>query len=304
MTLRHSTIVGGLALAALWSCGKGKARHDAAPAPIPRDARDAAAECASLFDRHRSTLASHLLQMGVSETDEAARQRDKPGLSTCAALSETKRACLLAGKVAPETWTSCQVEPPFTLFDATTAHEALLGKTLTPEESAAAVAALAGRWHQPARGLDDAITWTVDKTGKLTIKRVPKTGKPEEVARQLEIIRERQFAIKQGTSTQFAPFFVDGKRLYLSWTSGAIAVPVANEAELVLDLADKGRWLTWKGGTCTIVDPARGASKATCAWEGEAGAKTFVVTADTLTQRWALRSGALVHPGMELFTKQ
>ncbi len=303
MTYRTSMIAGGLALIALSACGKGKSTKKESP-PIPKDARDTAADCPALFDRYHASVAPHLAQIGLAETAQAARARDAAGLAACDALPAAKRSCLQGAPVAPAAWASCQADPPFTLFDGSPAHEALLGKTLTPEESRLAVAALAGRWHQPARGLDDAITWTIDLKGKLTIRRTPKTAKPEDVVRQLEIVRERMFALKQGTSTQFAPFFRDGTRLFLSWTSGAIAIPVANEAELALDLADAGRWLIWKGGACTIVDPARGASTATCAWEEQGGVKTFVVTADTLTQRWALRGGALVHPGMEMFTKQ
>jgi len=137
-----------------------------------------------------------------------------------------------------------------------------LGQVLSPDGSNAAVAALAGRWHQPAPGLNDDITWTLDKSGTLTIRRVPKKGKPEDVVRQLEILRERQFAIKQGTSMQFAPFFVDGKKLYLSWTRGPTAITVANEAGPAPDLARRTNPPRGVGGRHARLSAAHGTNGA------------------------------------------
>ncbi len=162
---------------------------------------------------------------------------------------------------------------------------------------------LAGNWHQPARGLDDAVTWIVKPDGTLTIRRVPKKGKPSESTKRLELARDRLLALRTGESTQFVPFFPTNTRLYLSWTSGALAVPIANENSFALDLADRGRWLVWTKPACKVLDPRVGASDAECAFEGEGDEHAFVVK-PPYAMRWLLRDGVLVHPAMETFTRQ
>jgi hypothetical protein len=303
MTLRHTTIVGGLALVAFTACGKGKSPKKEPP-PVPKDARDAAGDCPGLFDRYRASLAAHLAQLGITETADAARTRDAAGLAACAALPEAKRACLSSAPVAPASWATCGVEPVFTLFDTGIAHEHALGAVVPAADSPGRVAALAGTWNQPARGLDDAVTWTIDKTGALAVRRTSKRGKVDEPKKQLAFARDRLLAITTGNSTQFAPFFRDGNTLYLSWTSGAMPIAIADEKKLALDLASDGRWLVWNAPECTIVDPRRGATTATCAWSDDAGARTFSIEGAGLAQRWTLHGDTLVQPAMETYTKR
>lgn len=303
MTRRTSMIAGGLALFALSACGKGKSTKQE-PAPVPKDARETAADCPALFDRYHASVAAHLTHLGIAETAEAARARDAAGLAACAALPEAKRACLQKAPVAPAAWETCAVDPVFTLFDSGIAHENALGPVVAPTDSPARVAALAGTWHQPARGLDDAVTWVIDKTGSLAVRRTSKRGKVDEPVRQLAFARDRLLAIKTGNSTQFAPFFRDGNTLYLSWTSGAVPIAIADESKFALDLASEGRWLVWSSPACTVLDPRRGATTATCAWQDTAGKRTFAIEGAGLAQQWTLHGGTLVHPAMETFSKR
>lgn len=303
MMLRQPMIAGGLVLATLASCGKGKSpKKD--PPPTPRDAGQPVADCPSLFDRYHATILPLLADLGITETTEAARKRDAGGLAACAALPEAKRACLSGAPIAPASWATCGVEPVFTLFDTGVAHEKALGAVVVPADSQARVAALAGTWQKPAQGLDDAITWTVDKSGALAVRRTNKQGKVDEPPKQLSFARERLLAITTGNSTQFAPFFHDGKAFYLSWTSGAMPIAMTDENKLALDLASEGRWLVYSAPACTIVDPRRGVTTATCAWTNEAATRTFSIEGSGVTQRWTLHGTTLVHPAMEKFTKR
>jgi hypothetical protein len=288
-------------LVAIAGCGRKASRHDAAPIT-----RDPATECASVFDRFYGSVANYTAQIGLHESAEAARERDREGLAACVQLPEATRACLLAAPVGPAAWSTCQVAPLFTLFDATSARERLLGAPVPPADSVARLAELVGTWSLPARGLDDAITWTIGPMGTLAVHRESKRGNTDEPIRKLTFHRDHQLALVLGKGTQYVPFHRAGNTLYVSWTTGALAVPIARESEIVLDLADQGRWLVLNGTTCTIVDPRRGASPATCTWEGDAaaGTRTLAIGGDGLAQRWSLREGALVHPAMETFTKR
>lgn len=302
---RRSSIFAGLLVVATAACGRKASRHDAAP--IAKDARDPSSECATLFDRFHATLVEPLAQIGLHETPEAARARDAAGLARCAALPEPARTCLLATKVGPSAWSACGVEPPFTLFDATSAHEALLGAPVKPPDFPPRVAALAGTWVQsPKQPLDDTVTWTIGPTGSLAVRRTNKTAKKpqDEPVKQLSFARERLLAVTLKTATQLAPFVRIGDSLYMSWTSGAMAIPVPDDRAFALDVADRARWILWRSPACTLLDPRRGASPATCAWEDAAGTRTFVVKAESLEQRWTLREGFLLHPKLETFTKR
>jgi hypothetical protein len=208
--------------------------------------------------------------------------------------------CLLNTPVGPAAWATCHAEPTFALFDATSAHEALLGDPLGPDKLAAALDAVTGKWSEPARGLDDAIEWTIGPSGTLSVRRTSNGKTHDEPTRQLSFARERLLALRNGPATQFVPMFVDGDKLFVSWTSGAMAIPMQNKDNIVLDLASKGRWAVFANHSCTIIDPARGATPASCTWEGGA----FVVRGDGLSQTWQLRSGFLVHPEMDVFTRQ
>jgi hypothetical protein len=288
-------------LVAIAGCGRKASRDDAAPI-----SRDPALECSSIFDRFHSSTEILLKRIGLRETAEAARERDRDGLAACALLADTARTCLLAAPVGPAAWATCQVPPMFTLFDATAAHDQLLGAPVAPADSAARVAALVGTWLEPAHGLDDAITWTIGPMGTLAVHRENARGKTDEPVRKLRFSRDRQIALELGKGTQFAPFYRAGNTLYVSWTTGAVAVPLVSETDVALDLADGGRWLVIDGKACTVVDPRRGTSPATCTWDGDrsAGSRTLAISGDGLAQRWSLREGVLVHPAMETFTKR
>lgn len=276
------------------ACGSSKRpppRDDAAPK------RDPAAECAAIFERFHAALAPLLDQAGLREPPATARARDAAGQAACGRLDDAARACLLAAPADAAAWSACEVEPPFVFFDGTRAREALLGAPVAAADSRARVAALAGTWTLPARGNDDAITWRIDGAGTLASRRTPTKGKPtDEPPRELSFARDRLLALSAGSSTQFVPAFVDGDQLYLSWTAGALAHPIASDQAFVLDLADHDRWLVWRAPTCSVLDPRRGPAPATCAWQDG----TFTVDGAA----WHRRGDVLVHPAMEVFTRQ
>ena len=252
--------------------------------------RDAGAECEQILELARSKVAPLLAKLGIKD----AKPDNKAGLTACARYPDATRTCLLTSTAD---WAKCKVEPPFTLYEGVAAHDALLGAKLPPVVSDQRVAELAGTWHHPAVGLDDAITFKIGPGAKLAIRRTSKKqGKRDDPPKEIAFPRERLLAIKTGTSSQFVPVFLDGKHLYLSWTSGALAIPVPNKDAFVLDLADRDRWVIWMAPSCKLLDPKLGASDITCRFEDDA----FVVN----EQRWPLRNGVLIHPAMEVFTRQ
>ena len=303
-TQHRSSIFAGLLLGvALAGCSskKGTPVRKDAGAPPPRDPQ---AECGQLFDRFHAGLAPHVAQIGLHEKLDGARKRDQAGLTTCTKLDEAKRKCLLGAPAEMSAWSTCEVEPPFTLFDSGPVYDALLGPGVLPADSVARVAELAGTWLLPGVGLDDTITWKISRDGTLAAKRTSKKqGSHDDPVRQLAFTRDRQLALKSGTSSQFVPFFADSDHLYLSWTSGALPIRIANEQQFALELADGGRWIVWTAPACTLIDPRAGDAKASCGWEEQDHQRAFVVHGTT-EQRWGLHGGVLVHPKMEVFTKQ
>lgn len=284
-------------------CGSKRTADDARPAPPKRDPN---AECMTLFDRFHASLAEALGQIGVHETVQAARTRDAAGIAACARLDDPHRSCLLDAPVAPAAWSTCKVDAPFVLFEASAAHDALLGAPVPPAVSDQRIAALAGTWQHPAIGLDDAITWKIGPGSKLAVRRTSKQGKHDDPPHEIAFARERVVAIKTGTSTQFVPLFADGDRIYLSWTSGALPIPMTNEQAFALDLAGGDRWVIWRAPSCKLLDPRLGVAAVTCRFDDNAGEKSFVVEGTEGAQdlRWPLRHGALLHPAMEVFTRQ
>jgi len=249
------------------------------------------AECEQILERARAKLAPLLAKLAIKD----AKPDNKTGLAACARYPDATRTCLLTSSAD---WSKCKVEPPFTLYEGAAAHDALLGAKLPPAVSQQRVAALAGTWNRPASELDDAVTFKIGPGSKLVIRRISKKEKHEDPPKEIEFPRERLMAIKTGTSAQFVPAFVDGDRLYLSWTSGALAIPVPNKNAFVLDLADRDRWIVWTAPACKLIDPHLGASDVACKFEGD----EFVI-ADAKELRWPLRNGVLIHPAMEVFTR-
>lgn len=281
-------------------CGRKASHRDAAP-----DAFDANAACTTVFDRMHKSVAGYLEQLGLHETAEQARQRDHAGMQACIALKPQSLTCLLKSPVEPAAWTTCNAQPVFSLFDATADHVEMLGAAIPTEKSAEALKGLAGTWVQHAH--DETIEWTIALEGSLSleatlaIRRTRNGQSHDEPKRTLALTQERLLAIRHDQSTQFAPMFHTGNVLFISWTSGAMAIPMKSKDTIVLDLASKGRWLAYDDANkiCEILDPARGASPATCAWQGD----NFVVNGDDISQSWELREDFLVHPQMEMFTR-
>lgn len=238
---------------------------------------------------------STLAALGAPGTAAAARERDPAGQAACSALPATARACLLAAAPTAAAWQACGVSPPFRFFDPAAVRERILGAPVT--DGPARLAALVGTWRLPRHGKDDAITWTVSPAGALAARRTPIKGAPvDEPPHGLAFVRERQLAMTTGAATQFLPAVVDGDHLYLSWSSGALAHPLTDPAQLVLDLADADQFIVWREPTCARVDPRRGAVPATCAWTADA----FVVDGTS----WPRHGAAVLHPAMETFERQ
>ncbi len=305
------TRVGPAALLVIVACGRSRAPHeDAAIAPAP-SARDTTAECVAIFDAAHARLAPALAKLGIRETAAQARARahNVAGLGACGRLSDAQRACL---RNPPGRASDCGIEPLFVLYDGAARRDALLGAKLSPEDSATRVAALSGTWLGPAVGRNDAIQWRLAPTGALEVTRTSGQGKRatrhDEPPHELAFVRERQLAFKTGSSTQFVPAFVDGDRIYLSWTAGALAIPIASETEFILDEADRDRWVIRHGDSCELVDPTVGATPLACGFEDDPapGAKLrrFVYETAGTKRAWELHGGALVHPAMEALTRQ
>ncbi|MCX5742892.1 MAG: hypothetical protein NT062_10395 [Proteobacteria bacterium] len=267
-------------------CGSKPTSHDDA-APIPRTPMD---DCVARFDATHATLAPFLVDLGIRETAATARTR----APNVAAL----RGC---AQNAPH--------PTYVWFDGGTARAQLFGDTVTPADNTTRIAALAGRYAHPAPAgsLDDSVVWTIGADGTLVVERTPagpptKTTRPTtEPPHQLAFTRARQLAIATTnatgtTSRQFVPAFVDGAGdLYLSFTSGAMAIPLASP----LVLGDADRWIVRRAEACTLVDAQRGASPIPCRLERD----RFVVTLDGSEQVWPRRGDVLLHPAMERFAR-
>lgn len=270
-------------------------------------AHDPTSACSALFDRYYDAIDPFVARLGIAETKTAARTRNAAGLATCEHWAPEVRSCMRWLPATARSWALCRVEPPFALFQPPDPMRAL-GAPVAKADSDRRIAALAGTWVHPSVGRSDAITWTLSPTGALAVHTVsidPAGALHErDQTYQLAFARERQLALSSGSSTQFVPALVDGDRLYVSWTSGAFAIPIADPNAVALDLADRGRWLVWQTPACTVLDPQRGPASVTCHWEGDQLRYRDDLDGVPHERAWTKRGNALVHPAMELFTRQ
>jgi hypothetical protein len=288
------------ALIVLATACTSKKRHDA-----PRDPRS---ECAAIFDRYHAALSPLLAELRITETAVAARTRNAKALTSCEGWSPPQRACLLTMPPGASAWTTCKVESSFALYDPSAAHTRLLGEPLTKQESERRVAELTGTWNHPSVGKNDVITWSIATGGKLDVHTISTDTAGKQSARdqtyQLEFERERELALRTGTAVQFVPAYVEGDRLYVSWTTGAIAIPIPNPQSFALDLADRDRWIVWTEPTCKLFDPRLGPVDATCSWQGERFIVRHELDGTPRELAWTRHAEVLVHPAMEPFTRQ
>lgn len=269
---------------------------------------DPHAACTALFDRYEASVTPVQAALGIAETAAAAHARNATGLATCEHWAPSARACLSWLPVDARAWQLCAVEPPFLLLDTGPDPARVLGAPLARPESDERVAALAGTWVHPSIGRSDAITWTLARTGELAVHTVSTDTAgalhPRDQSYQLRFARERQLALVANGSTQFVPALVDGDHLYVSWTTGAIAIPLRDPDAFTLDLADRGRWLIWRKPSCTLLDPRRGPTSVPCGWHGDAFSYRDTLDRVPTEHAWTRHGNALVHPAMELFTRQ
>jgi hypothetical protein len=279
---------------------RSKARHDE-----PRDPRS---ECAAILDRYLAAIAPILAEIGIAETADAARARNTTGLAACEGWTPAARSCMSTMPPGRRAWTTCKVEPPFVLYDGSAAHTRVLGEPVAKEESDRRVAALAGTWKHPSVGKNDDITWRISTHGKLDVHTISTDPAGKQSARdqtyQLAFVRDRLLALQTGSSAQFVPALVDGNRLFVSWTTGAIAIPIPNPQAFALDVADRDRWIVWSQPTCKLLDPRVGPSDATCSWQADVFVARHDFDGAPRELTWTRHGDSLVHPAMEPFTRQ
>ncbi len=233
-----------------------------------------------------------------STRDDAAVATPDP-----CAIERAKLAPLLAKLGATPTTTPCG-SGDHVWYDGTAARDRLLGGKPPPT----ALSALVGHWVHAGDGLDDDVDWRLAADGVLAVVRTAKSGKHEisrEVPRQVTLLRDRQLQLATGSgadaSKQFVPFFATADTLYASWTTGALAVPIASAtADFVLpEPGPIDRWVIRHGATCELVDPHTGARSLDCAFD--AGGFHYLVDSEVRT--WNLVGTTLVDARMEKFTR-
>jgi hypothetical protein len=282
------------------ACSAKKRKQD-----VPRDPRS---ECAAIFDRYHATLSPLLAGAGITETAAAARARNATGLAKCEGWPAAARSCMFTMPASARAWATCNAEPAFVLYDGSAAHTQLLGAPISNDESDRRIGELTGTWKHPSVGKNDEITWIISPTGKLDVHTISTDTAGKHTTRdqsyQLSFTRERQLALQLGTSVQFVPVFVDGDRLYVSWTSGAIAIRIPNPESFAIDVADRDRWIVWTQPACKVIDPRLGHADATCSWQGDRFIARYELDGAPHDVSWTRQGDTLLHPAMEPFTRQ